>query len=335
MKNFIPLILAVLFIGAGCVFQEESPAVNVEEPVIQQSMNVNGVLEAFDEASRTAEVRTATGLTEEVAWPADAPSAAGRLGAMVTARGTRNASTLVIAAEDVEFPESQNLMVVSPSQGDTVTSPLVVTGFGRAFEQTFNWRIRDAAGSVVDSGYAMTDARDIGWFGPFSFEIFLPALTDVHFTLDVLSYSAKDGSEQDLVSVPLTLLSTKTTELNVFFSNASMGSARDCEKTFPLPRVVAQTSAVGRASLNELLKGPTTEEKARGYSTQIPPGASLLSLVISDRTAKADFSSGLNAAGSCRVGAIRTQIEQTLMQFDTVDTVTISVNGDAATALQP
>lgn len=336
MKNFIPLILAILFIGAGCVFQRETPPLGAGVSVVVESVNVNGVLEAFDEASRVAAVRMATGLTEEVSWPADAPSPADRLGAMVTARGSRDPATLVVAAEETEFPESQNLMVVSPSQGATVTSPLLVHGFGRVFEQTFGWRIRDAAGGVVDSGFAMTDARDAGWFGPFSFEVFLPAMTDQNFSLEVLSFSAKDGSEQDLVAVPLRLISAQTTTFSLYFPNVRNGSLLDCTKVFPVERTVAQTSAVGRAAIGELLRGPTAEERADGFITQIPEYAALNFLVIGDHSAKVDFTEGLEpGGGSCRVLAIRSQIEGTLLQFETVETVVISVEGNVSEALQP
>lgn len=336
MKNFIPLILAILFIGAGCVFQKETPALGVEEPAVEEFADVSGVLEAFDETARVAAVRTATGLTDEVSWPADEPSPSDRLGAIVMARGPRDLSTLVIAAEAVDFPESQNLIVVSPAPGATVTSPLLVHGFGRAFEQTFSWRVKDAAGTVLDSGFAMTDARETGWFGPFSFEVFLPAMADQSFSLEVLEFSAKDGSEQNLVVVPLRLLSARTTTFSVFYSNVNKGSLLDCAKVFPVERTVAQTSAVGRAAIGELLKGPTAEERAAGYLTQIPPYAALNWLVISDQAAKADFTAGLEpGGGSCRVQAVRGEIEGTLLQFDTVETVVISVEGDSSTALQP
>ena len=334
MKNLIPLFLAILLIGAGCVFQTEAP-VAVEEPPVVETQYVNGVVEAYDAATNLASVRTATGATEEVLWPSDAPAASGLFGTVIVAKGERDPSTLVVVAEIVDVPESQNLMVASPAGGSTVTSPLVVSGFGRVFEQTFSWRVKDAAGTVLDQGIAMTDAREVGWFGPFTFEIFLPAMTETAFTLEVLEYSARDGSEQDLVSVGLNLLSTKTSAFKVYFGKPSTGSY-DCSEVFPVRRTVAETAAIGRAAIAELLKGPTEEERAQGYWTSIPAYAELNSLVIADRVAKADFSYGLEpGGGSCAVTAIRSQIENTIFQFDTVDTVIISVEGDVETALQP
>jgi spore germination protein GerM len=85
------------------------------------------------------------------------------------------------------------------------------------------------------------------------------------------------------------------------------------------------------------LAGPTEAEKSQGYYTNINPGVQILSLVIVNGVARADFDQSLQEAvgGSCRVAAIRTQITQTLKQFSTVKSVTISVNGDSATSLQP
>jgi spore germination protein GerM len=53
--------------------------------------------------------------------------------------------------------------------------------------------------------------------------------------------------------------------------------------------------------------------------------------------ARVDFDEQLNyqVGGSCRVMAIRAQIEQTLKQFSTVDSVIISVNGQTEGILEP
>ena len=104
---------------------------------------------------------------------------------------------------------------------------------------------------------------------------------------------------------------------------------------FPVDRRIAETSAVGRAAVSELLKGPTDAERLEGFTTAIPPGASLASLVISGRLATANFSALNPPGGSCAVAAVRAQIDNTLLQFDTVDEIVIKVDGNADTALQP
>ena len=63
----------------------------------------------------------------------------------------------------------------------------------------------------------------------------------------------------------------------------------------------------------------------------------LQDLVIEDGVATADFNARLDegVAGSAMVMAIRGQIEQTLLQFPTVDEVVISVDGETEEVLQP
>ncbi|MFP3868831.1 MAG: GerMN domain-containing protein [Desulfobacteraceae bacterium] len=53
--------------------------------------------------------------------------------------------------------------------------------------------------------------------------------------------------------------------------------------------------------------------------------------------ARADFDQTLEyrVAGSCRVQAIRAQIEHTLRQFPTVTEVVISINGKTEEILEP
>jgi hypothetical protein len=102
-------------------------------------------------------------------------------------------------------------------------------------------------------------------------------------------------------------------------------------------REVTETVAVGNAALEALLAGPTEAELAEGLTTAINDGVVLQDLVIADGVATADFSARLNedVAGSAMVMAIRGQIEQTLLQFETVNEVVISVDGETEEVLQP
>ncbi|MFH1582463.1 MAG: GerMN domain-containing protein, partial [bacterium] len=66
-------------------------------------------------------------------------------------------------------------------------------------------------------------------------------------------------------------------------------------------------------------------------------GVEINSLSIINGVARADFNEQLEyqAGGSCRVGAIRAQITETLKQFPTVNEVIISINGRIEDILQP
>jgi len=85
------------------------------------------------------------------------------------------------------------------------------------------------------------------------------------------------------------------------------------------------------------LKGPTSAEKTKGATDTIPKETKLNSLRLSGTTAYADFNYALDAGvgGSCRVQAIRKEIENTLKQFPTIKDVVISVDGKTEDILQP
>jgi len=107
---------------------------------------------------------------------------------------------------------------------------------------------------------------------------------------------------------------------------------------------IPRTLGIGKASLRALLWGPVPHNEA-GFETAIPspkevltyPGrgadwgerVQLNSLTIIDGVARADFSPEItaHAGGALVTSLIRKQIEETLLQFSTVDQVEITVDG--------
>jgi hypothetical protein len=124
------------------------------------------------------------------------------------------------------------------------------------------------------------------------------------------------------------------------------------EDVVPARQRIPRTVQIGTAALNELLWGPAPGNLA-GFETAIPtpeqvlsfpgrepgwgPRVTLRSLVIRDGVATADFSRELKAygGGSLRVMLIRKQITQTLLQFPTVRTVRIAIEGQTEAVLEP
>jgi len=130
----------------------------------------------------------------------------------------------------------------------------------------------------------------------------------------------------------------KKMTVKVFFaSSVKDPNSEKCDVTYAVSRTIDQTVAVGRASLNQLLAGPSAIEKSQGYVTAIPEGTQLKSLEIKNGVAYANFNEKLNqgVGGSCSTDRIRSQIENTLKQFPTVKSVVIQVNGSANDVLQP
>ena len=102
-------------------------------------------------------------------------------------------------------------------------------------------------------------------------------------------------------------------------------------------RLIPKTQAVARASIEELLKGPTQEEKSNGYWSDIPDGTYIKSITITNGEALIDFNEKIESGiTSCNGGGTRiSQIRQTLLQFPTVKTVKLSVNGRTEDIFQP
>jgi len=99
--------------------------------------------------------------------------------------------------------ESGNIKVTRPQKDTVATSPILVKGEARVFEGTFQIHLKDANGAILSEKTAMANAPDMGEFGSFGELILFDAPTTETGFLEVFSYSAKDGSLQDLVSIPV------------------------------------------------------------------------------------------------------------------------------------
>ncbi len=156
-------------------------------------------------------------------------------------------------------------------------------------------------------------------------------------------------SFNDKVTTTTTTVSDSGPEyssLNIFFSNTNQDpNGLYCDKTYPIVRKISRptnnpASRLGEfayVAIKELLKGPTDAEKKEGFLTSINPETKVQKISIVDGVATVDFNQGLGreVGGSCRVGAIRSQITETLKQFPEIKDVVISINGETETILQP
>lgn len=125
--------------------------------------------------------------------------------------------------------------------------------------------------------------------------------------------------------------------VNVYFGNSATGSSEDCSKVFPLPRTIPNAESFGPGALEALLRGTTPTEEDQGYNTALNKGIVVQKFDIRDDVAYVDFDQSFNqdVAGSCRVEAIKSQIETTLNQFPDIDSVVLSVNGETEGILEP
>lgn len=107
----------------------------------------------------------------------------------------------VLKADYLDFAAA--LTVESPVYAGSGDDPLHVTGFGAAFEATFNYALTDDDGLIIAEGIAMT-TNGTGW-GGFDFTIDYDVDVEQTGALIVWIYSANDGSQIDVREYPVTL----------------------------------------------------------------------------------------------------------------------------------
>jgi hypothetical protein len=236
--------------------------------------------------------------------------------------------------------ENSEVVLESPREGELITSPFVVRGKARGswfFEANIGVRLFDANGKLILAHYGMTNED---WmtteFVPFSSSLsFGPPETETG-TLVIAKDNPSGLPEHDAsYSIPVRFV-TATSSVSVYFGKYGTDSSMSaCTNLESVERIIQKTPQIARAAILELLMGPNVDEEKAGLFTSIPSGVILKNITIENGTARADFNESLNAGGSCRVAAIRAQIERTLRQFPTVSDVIISVNGNSEEALQP
>jgi hypothetical protein len=229
-----------------------------------------------------------------------------------------------------------------PLTDQKISSPLDIEGKARGFwyfEKVFPVMLADSRGSIIARGLATAQAD---WMT----EDFVPFKAKLEFEPDYGKSGTliiRNNNPSDLINnnrekrIPI-LFGKEMMTIKIFFGNTDLDPDILLNNVYPAERTIPKTQAVARAALEELLKGPTVQEKASGFFTNINPGVKIQRLsIVDDGIAKVDFNSQLEfqVGGSARVGAIRAQIIQTLKQFPTVKDVVISIDSRTEDILQP
>jgi hypothetical protein len=108
---------------------------------------------------------------------------------------------------------SDRIAVFAPKPGDSGVAhappqfayDFRLTGAARVFEATVSWRVRDSAGKVVASSHFNATLGSSALWGTFDNGFSVPAGVHGNVTLEVYEASPKDGSDQGLVAIPLTV----------------------------------------------------------------------------------------------------------------------------------
>ncbi len=247
-----------------------------------------------------------------------------------------NATNQPLNTNQPTASESGNIIVDEPLADSVLAKPFTISGQARVFENQFQYRLIDDTEAILAQGTITATGSDPSQLSPFSVSVEYQTPASDEGTLEVFDLSAMDGSETDLVSLPVRLLTADMSVIKVYLPK-TVTTETSCATVYPFDRTIPKTETIAQAAITALLAGPTAEETSTGYTSLIPDGVQLNSLSIQNGVARADFNETLNegSAGSCRVTTIRAQITQTLKQFSTVQDVVISVNGNVDTTLQP
>ncbi len=95
-----------------------------------------------------------------------------------------------------------------------------------------------------------------------------------------------------------------------------------------------EAPAVARGALTELLAGPDAFETDIGMTTEIPEGTELLGVDIADGEATVDLSGEFQSGGGSLSMQLRVaEVVFTLTQFDTVESVSFALDGEAVESI--
>jgi spore germination protein GerM len=130
---------------------------------------------------------------------------------------------------------------------------------------------------------------------------------------------------------------SESISIRVYFLNTTHDpNLEDCNDVKPTPRTIPRTQAVARAALDELFKGVTPEEEAKGFVSFDPEETSgiLKSINIKNGYAYINFNEivyeQLGAATTSCGGGFFSSIEATLKQFPTIKKVFYAIEGSPA-----
>lgn len=126
----------------------------------------------------------------------------------------------------------------------------------------------------------------------------------------------------------------ETIRIKLYFLNEKFDPhLEDCTKVHAVERAIPKTQAIAKAALEELFKGVTPEESAKGFVSFSPEETAgiLKSVKIKNKAAYINFNKNVyeqmgNATTSCGSGFF-SSIEKTLFQFPTIKKVFYAVEG--------
>jgi len=226
-----------------------------------------------------------------------------------------------------EEAKDPNIIISSPELESTSKSPIHIEGQARTFESEIEYNLLTPNEKIIDHGVSITDATDLYEFGSFEFDILYPPTDEEFLYVDVFWTSPRNGLEMDLVRLKVyTLKEEPKTTVKVYFADPGISEYGSCGDVDFEKRTVEKTVRVGELAIREMLKGP----ESNWAESSIPEGTKFESLKVEDglATLYLDYPDDYQFGGACLAATVQAQIEETLMQFPTVQEVEIFIDGE-------
>jgi spore germination protein GerM len=219
-----------------------------------------------------------------------------------------------------------------------VEDSIEVSGRARVKDREVAIVVKDGAGNELVQTTADLLPAATGDFTRFSQTVALLPQRPGGGSIEVFLRDQSGNQVSEKTTRVLAFVAPNTVPVKVFFNNSKLDPEITCTKVFAVDRQVSSKTQIYRSVIEELIKGPTEEEKGSGYSSLLPDGVILKSIAAdANGIVTADFNEALDrgVAGSCRVNSIRAQIVTTLEQFPEVRGVVISIGNRVEDVLQP
>ena len=125
---------------------------------------------------------------------------------------------------------------------------------------------------------------------------------------------------------PRHVFPVKSYTVNVYFMNSKLDPQHTvCDYVYGLPRTLSATpESLPRLLLEELLEGPTPEERARGYESAIPAHMPISFFSITADAVELVLDYDNRQLTSCMNTMLKTQIETTLHQLTIPETIKLN-----------
>ena len=208
-----------------------------------------------------------------------------------------------------------------------MANPLVVTGRARTFENNVVLRARDSRGTLITETFTTSTGGEMGHHNPYRGTIWLTRDPGPRITVEVLEYSAKDGSDRSLTSAARPF-AVQLIDAKLYFPDEQCTGVRQYTRRIP------KSLSHARLLVETLLAGPLPSE--RGAVNAFPEGSRVESVNLRDGTLTVDFNERLrNVGGACRAQMIRESVTRTLGALPGARKVIIKAGGSEPLALQP